>query len=105
MNPSCVIYGNTHGIMCMTNSVHGIFTACYFSLLTSTGATHWGQQSFYLHPPVDCAPGDVLRCSINVQRRKDNHRLLEVEMGVQVEGKSIHAQQSQVPRKLSFKIE
>ena len=35
--------------------------ADYDVLLTTapdpTGATHWGQQSFVLHPAVACAPG------------------------------------------------
>jgi protein arginine N-methyltransferase 1 len=51
-----------------------------------TGATHWGQQSFYVVPPVECSPGDMLKASIKVDRRKDNHRLLRVEMGVSIDG-------------------
>ena len=26
-----------------------------------TGATHWGQQSFVLHPAVACAPGKCVK--------------------------------------------
>jgi protein arginine N-methyltransferase 1 len=51
-----------------------------------TGATHWGQQSFYVVPPIEAAPGERLKASIKVDRRKDNHRLLAVEMTVGVEG-------------------
>ena len=43
-----------------------------------TGATHWGQQTFSLHPAVDCAPGDALVGRITVVRKKENHRLMEV---------------------------
>jgi len=25
-----------------------------------TGSTHWGQQSFVLHPPIACMPGETL---------------------------------------------
>ena len=43
-----------------------------------TGATHWGQQTFCLHPPIDCAPGDAVEGSIRVTRKKENHRLMQV---------------------------
>lgn len=58
----------------------------------ATGATHWGQQVFMMHPPVDCAPDDSLAVDITVSRREDNHRLLAVEMGVTVTGTSSYAQ-------------
>lgn len=31
-------------------------------------------QSFFLHPPVECAEADTLACEIEVVRRKDNQR-------------------------------
>lgn len=34
-----------------------------------TGATHWGQQSFYIVPPLECAPGDKLKATIKVRTR------------------------------------
>lgn len=43
-----------------------------------TGATHWGQQTFCLHPPIDCAPGDAVEGSIRITRKKENHRLMQV---------------------------
>lgn len=58
----------------------------------ATGATHWGQQVFMMHPPVDCAPDDSLAVDITVSRREDNHRLLAVEMDVTVTGASSYAQ-------------
>ena len=42
-----------------------------------TGATHWGQQTFCLHPPIDCAPGDAVEGSIRITRKKENHRLMQ----------------------------
>lgn len=53
-----------------------------------TGATHWGQQSFFLHPPVECAEGDTIACSIEVVRRTDNQRLMDVAIRHQVEGRA-----------------
>lgn len=52
-----------------------------------TGATHWGQQSFFLHPPVECAEGDELACEIEVARRKDNQRLMDVMVRHRIEGR------------------
>lgn len=42
------------------------------------GATHWGQQAFYLHPPQRAADGDVLKGTFEMVRRSDNHRLMTV---------------------------
>ncbi|PNW75848.1 hypothetical protein CHLRE_12g558100v5 [Chlamydomonas reinhardtii] len=70
-----------------------------------TGATHWGQQTFPLHPPIDCAPGDRLRVSVEVTRRADNQRLLHVKAAVSVEGNSIYAEQSKTPREFRWNIE
>lgn len=69
-----------------------------------TGATHWGQQIFYMNPPVDCAPGDKLHCKIGVYRREDNHRLLKVKLSVKVEGASIFAENG-ATREFSWNIE
>ncbi len=69
------------------------------------GATHWGQQTFPLHPAIDCAPGDKLKSSIEVSRRTDNQRLLNVSVGVQVEGSSIYAEQSTTARQFRWNIE
>ncbi|PNH12877.1 putative protein arginine N-methyltransferase 4.2 [Tetrabaena socialis] len=70
-----------------------------------TGATHWGQQSFPLQPPIDCAPGDRLHISLEVSRRTDNQRLLLVKAGITVEGNSIYAEQSKTPRQFRWNIE
>jgi type I protein arginine methyltransferase len=47
------------------------------------GATHWGQQAFYLHPPQPVQAGDVLRGTFEMVRKTENHRLLTVHMGIQ----------------------
>ena len=43
----------------------------------ATGATHWGQQVFFLNPPVAVAPGDWISCDVDFQRKKENHRLMK----------------------------
>lgn len=43
-----------------------------------TGATHWGQQSFFLHPGVECRAGDKVECKFEMRRQRENHRLMEV---------------------------
>eukprot|EP00197_Chlamydomonas_leiostraca_P014660 CAMPEP_0202867434 /NCGR_PEP_ID=MMETSP1391-20130828/9431_1 /ASSEMBLY_ACC=CAM_ASM_000867 /TAXON_ID=1034604 /ORGANISM="Chlamydomonas leiostraca, Strain SAG 11-49" /LENGTH=379 /DNA_ID=CAMNT_0049547481 /DNA_START=156 /DNA_END=1295 /DNA_ORIENTATION=+ len=70
-----------------------------------TGATHWGQQVFYVHPALDCAPGDKLKAKFTMTRKKENHRLLQIRMGVKVEGPSIYAEQNATPRELHYNIE
>lgn len=70
-----------------------------------TGATHWGQQTFPLHPPIDCAPGDKLRVEMEVSRRQDNQRLLAVKASISVEGDSIFAEQCKSPRTFRWNIE
>jgi len=70
-----------------------------------TGATHWGQQVFYLQPPLECAPNDSIIASIEVTRKPENHRLLRVNMLVKVDGTSTFAQQSQQPRALRYNID
>lgn len=44
-------------------------------------------QSFFLHPPIECAEGDVLACNIEVARRKDNQRLMDVLVRHRIEGR------------------
>eukprot|EP00249_Psilotum_nudum_P001873 c14613_g1_i1 orf=303-1472(-) len=41
--------------------------------------THWGQQVFLLHPPLDVNLGDVLEGTLDITRSKDNHRLMDVK--------------------------
>lgn len=41
-------------------------------------STHWGQQVFLLHPPLDYESGDVLEGELDITRSKDNHRLLDL---------------------------
>ncbi|TKY73205.1 arginine N-methyltransferase PRMT10 [Spatholobus suberectus] len=46
--------------------------------------THWGQQVFLLHPPMHLSEGDDLRVSFLMSRSKENHRLMEVELGCEI---------------------
>lgn len=43
------------------------------------GATHWGQQSFYLSPPALVSPGDSLKGNMMMKRNTENQRLLDVQ--------------------------
>jgi protein arginine N-methyltransferase 1 len=43
------------------------------------GYTHWGQQCFFLHPPVEINDADTLVGKVNIVRRKDYQRLMNVE--------------------------
>jgi protein arginine N-methyltransferase 1 len=47
------------------------------------GATHWGQQAFYLHPPQAALAGDVLQGSFEMVRKSENHRLMTVHFAFQ----------------------
>ncbi|KAG0587991.1 hypothetical protein KC19_2G207300 [Ceratodon purpureus] len=40
--------------------------------------THWGQQVFLLHPPINARNGDVLVGELERTRSKHNHRLMDV---------------------------
>jgi len=70
----------------------------------ATGATHWGQQIFFLHPAIACAPNDTVACDITIQRKKDNHRLMKVTIEHIVEGRSSYAADAR-PRTSLFSIE
>ena len=70
-----------------------------------TGATHWGQQTFYINPPIEMSTNDSLECSIEVQRREDNHRLLKVLYKAKVVGESVYANKDGAPRPLHYNID
>ncbi|XP_042493117.1 protein arginine N-methyltransferase PRMT10 [Macadamia integrifolia] len=46
--------------------------------------THWGQQVFLLHPAVRVDEGDDMIVSFSMNRSKENHRLMEVELGCEM---------------------
>ncbi|CAN0900271.1 Protein arginine N-methyltransferase PRMT10 [Linum grandiflorum] len=48
------------------------------------GGTHWGQQVFLTHPPSHVTEGDNVNVSFLMYRSKENHRLMEVELGCHV---------------------
>jgi len=70
----------------------------------ATGATHWGQQAFHMFPRVMAQPGDRLVGSIELLRKKENHRLMQVNMEFKLEGSS-PAAKSTPSRKVSWHIE
>ncbi|KAL6753399.1 S-adenosyl-L-methionine-dependent methyltransferase [Haematococcus lacustris] len=68
------------------------------------GATHWGQQVFFVQPPIACEVEDVLHTSLLLTRKPENHRLLRVQMQVQVRGPSGAPREPQA-RQLYYNIE
>jgi len=57
-----------------TSSVITLSTSPYI------GYTHWGQQCFLLHPPTRVKKDDVIEGNIKIVRRKDNQRLLNIQI-------------------------
>ncbi|KAJ0030786.1 protein arginine N-methyltransferase PRMT10-like [Pistacia vera] len=47
-------------------------------------STHWGQQVFLLHPPIHVSEGDDLNVSFSMNRSKENHRLMEIELSCDI---------------------
>ncbi|WJZ98062.1 hypothetical protein VitviT2T_016617 [Vitis vinifera] len=47
-------------------------------------STHWGQQVFLLHPPFRTSEGDDVNVSFLMNRSKENHRLMEVDLGCEI---------------------
>jgi type I protein arginine methyltransferase len=83
--------------------------ACVQVVLTTapdvSGATHWGQLTFQLHPPINAEPGDRLRCSMEMVRQEKNNRLLHVKMNTKLEGQSEYVHQPDAVREMAFKID
>lgn len=50
--------------------------------------THWGQQVFLLHPSVPVGEGDDLTLDFSMNRSKENHRLMEVELSCEIKNLS-----------------
>lgn len=51
---------------------------------SATGATHWGQLIFSLQPGIPCPQNSTIEGKIDITRRGDNHRLLDVTLSEQV---------------------
>ena len=68
------------------------------------GATHWGQQCFFLNPAIECAAGDKIECTVEIMRRRDNQRLMDVTFTHKVTGSSAAARNA-VARTSKFHIE
>jgi len=51
------------------------------------GYTHWGQQCFFLHPCISTLDADRLEGYVNIVRRKDYQRLMNVEIGYRLKRK------------------
>ena len=46
----------------------------------ANGATHWGQQAFYVHPEISTSNGNIVRGTLQMVRKKTNKRLMEVKI-------------------------
>jgi len=52
-------------------------------------STHWAQQVFMVHPPIEVHTGDELLGTVEMTRQKLNHRLLWVQMRFSVTRDSV----------------
>ncbi|CAA0833669.1 Protein arginine N-methyltransferase PRMT10 [Striga hermonthica] len=50
--------------------------------------THWGQQVFLLHPPLQVQSGDNITFDFSMSRSKENHRLMDVDLSYEVKRSS-----------------
>ena len=46
----------------------------------ANGATHWGQQAFYVHPSISAADGNVLQGRLELKRKQENQRLYDLRL-------------------------
>ncbi|CDP03411.1 unnamed protein product [Coffea canephora] len=46
--------------------------------------THWGQQVFLIHPPLNVGQDDELIIHVSMNRSQENHRLMEIEFGCEI---------------------
>jgi len=70
------------------------------------GATHWGQQGFWTHPPIQARSGDKLQVAMNMTRQKENHRLYDVTLNMSHETRDqADNVVSSTARKTTFHIE
>jgi len=51
------------------------------------GYTHWGQQCFFLYPSIATLDADQVEGYVNIVRRKDYQRLMNVEVGYRLKHK------------------
>ena len=56
------------------------------STAPEVGYTHWGQQVFYLHKPIDCSPDTKLTGDLIMFRQEKNKRLYNVTFNLNVDG-------------------
>jgi protein arginine N-methyltransferase 1 len=67
----------------------------------ATGATHWGQMTFQVSPPIQANAGDVIKCTLEMHRRKENQRLMSIAMTA----KMAPAGAAEVKRDFVYKID
>lgn len=60
---------------------------------TNGTSTHWGQQMFSFHPPLEAKQGDTLEITMLVRRQEQNHRLLRLESTFVLSGRGANGAQ------------
>jgi protein arginine N-methyltransferase 1 len=71
----------------------------------ANGATHWGQQAFYLFPEMFASDGVVVSGKFDMLRRKENQRLYNVRMNWTQSDKSGQLNESIGQRGVVWQIE
>ena len=46
----------------------------------ANGATHWGQQAFYLQPTLSATDGSVIKGRLELKRKQENQRLYDLRV-------------------------
>lgn len=46
----------------------------------ANGATHWGQQAFYIHPAIVGEQGKTLKGRLELKRKQENQRLYDLRL-------------------------
>jgi protein arginine N-methyltransferase 1 len=46
----------------------------------ANGATHWGQQAFYLQPTLSASDGSVIKGRLELKRKQENQRLYDLRV-------------------------
>jgi len=72
----------------------------------ANGATHWGQQAFYMWPEIYASDGAVVSGKFDMVRRKENQRLYNVRMSWTQSDKDTGAVNESIGRReLAWQIE
>lgn len=71
----------------------------------ANGATHWGQQAFYMFPEIYASDGAVVSGKFDMVRRKENQRLYSVRINWTQSDKDGNVNESIGQREIAWQIE